>query len=48
MQANPALNQIEPDVEALLVNRVGQTRGSGIRVKDEVKLGFDIVARKQE
>jgi hypothetical protein len=28
MQANPALNQLEPDVEALLVNRVGQARGS--------------------
>lgn len=28
VQANPALNQLEPDVEALLVNRVGQARGS--------------------
>jgi hypothetical protein len=26
--ANPVLNQMEPDVEALLVNRVGQLRGS--------------------
>ena len=29
VQANAALNQLEPDVEALLVNRVGQARGSG-------------------
>lgn len=28
VQANPVLNQLEPDVEALLVNRVGQARGS--------------------
>jgi hypothetical protein len=28
VQANPALNHLEPDVEALLVNRVGQSRGS--------------------
>ena len=28
VQANPALNQLEPDVEALLVNRVGQARGT--------------------
>ena len=28
VQANPALNHLEPDVEALLVNRVGQARGS--------------------
>jgi hypothetical protein len=28
VQANPALNQLEPDVEALLVNRVGRARGS--------------------
>ena len=26
VQANPALHQLEPDVEALLVNRVGQAR----------------------
>jgi len=29
VQANPVLNQLEADVEALLVNRVGQSRGSG-------------------
>jgi Family of unknown function (DUF5947) len=28
VQANPALNQLEADVEALLVNRVGQARGT--------------------
>ena len=28
VQANPLLNRLEPDVEALLVNRVGQARGS--------------------
>ena len=28
VEANPALNQLEPDVEALLVNRVGQARGT--------------------
>jgi hypothetical protein len=28
VQANPLLNQLEPDVEALLVNRVGQARGT--------------------
>jgi hypothetical protein len=28
VQANSALNQLEPDVEALLVNRVGQARGT--------------------
>ena len=28
IQANPLLNRLEPDVEALLVNRVGQARGS--------------------
>jgi len=28
VQANPALNQLKPDVEALLVNRVGLARGS--------------------
>jgi hypothetical protein len=28
VQNNPELNQLEPDVEALLVNRVGQARGS--------------------
>jgi hypothetical protein len=28
VQANPALKQLEADVEALLVNRVGQARGS--------------------
>ena len=28
VQANPVLNQLEPDVEALLVNRVGQARGA--------------------
>jgi hypothetical protein len=28
VQANPALSQLEPDVEALLVNRVGQSRGA--------------------
>jgi hypothetical protein len=28
VQANPVLNQLESDVEALLVNRVGQSRGS--------------------
>jgi hypothetical protein len=28
VQANPALNQLEPDVEALLANRVGQARGT--------------------
>jgi len=28
VQSNPELNQLEPDVEALLVNRVGQARGS--------------------
>src|SRR5258708_4847619 len=28
VHANSALNQLEPDVEALLVNRVGQARGS--------------------
>jgi hypothetical protein len=27
-QANPALNRLESDVEALLVNRVGQSRGA--------------------
>jgi hypothetical protein len=29
VQANPALNLLESDVEALLVNRVGQSRGAG-------------------
>ncbi len=29
VDVNPVLNQLEPDVEALLVNRVGQSRGSG-------------------
>lgn len=29
VQANPALSQLEPDVEALLVNRVGHARGAG-------------------
>jgi hypothetical protein len=28
VQANPALSQLESDVEALLVNRVGQSRGA--------------------
>ena len=28
VHANPALKELEPDVEALLVNRVGQVRGS--------------------
>ena len=28
VQVNPVLNELEPDVEALLVNRVGQSRGS--------------------
>jgi hypothetical protein len=28
VQANPALSHLEPDVEALLVNRVGQARGA--------------------
>ncbi|HEY3973989.1 MAG TPA: DUF5947 family protein [Candidatus Sulfotelmatobacter sp.] len=28
VQANPVLNQLQPDVEALLVNRVGLARGS--------------------
>ncbi len=28
VQANPALNQLEPDGEALLANRVGQARGT--------------------
>ncbi len=28
VQANPLLNPLEPDVEALLVNRVGQARGT--------------------
>ena len=28
MQANPVLSELEPDVEALLVNRVGAARGS--------------------
>jgi len=28
VQANPVLNELQPDVEALLVNRVGQSRGS--------------------
>jgi len=27
VEANPQLNSLEPDVEALLVNRVGQVRG---------------------
>ena len=27
LESNPILNQMEPDVEALLVNRVGMTRG---------------------
>lgn len=29
VQANPALNLLESDLEALLVNRVGQSRGAG-------------------
>jgi hypothetical protein len=29
VQANPVLHQLESDVEALLVNRVGQSRGAG-------------------
>ncbi|HEY3838663.1 MAG TPA: DUF5947 family protein [Bryobacteraceae bacterium] len=29
VQENPALAEMEPDVEALLVNRVGQSRGAG-------------------
>jgi len=28
VQSNPVLSQLEPDVEALLVNRVGQSRGA--------------------
>jgi hypothetical protein len=28
VQSNPALRRLEPDVEALLVNRVGQSRGA--------------------
>jgi Family of unknown function (DUF5947) len=28
VQSNPALHSLEPDVEALLVNRVGQARGA--------------------
>jgi len=28
VEANPVLRQLEPDVEALLVNRVGQSRGA--------------------
>jgi hypothetical protein len=28
VEANPVLNELQPDVEALLVNRVGQSRGS--------------------
>jgi hypothetical protein len=28
LEANPVLSELEPDVEALLVNRVGQSRGS--------------------
>ena len=28
VEANPVLNQLEPDVEALLVNRVGKARGT--------------------
>jgi len=28
VQANPTLHQLQPDVEALLVNRVGQARGA--------------------
>ncbi len=30
VEANPVLNELEPDVEALLVNRVGQSRGTGV------------------
>ena len=29
VQENPALGQMEPDVEALLANRIGQSRGAG-------------------
>ncbi len=29
VQENPGLAQMEPDVEALLVNRIGQSRGAG-------------------
>jgi hypothetical protein len=29
VQENPQLGQMEPDVEALLVNRIGQSRGAG-------------------
>jgi hypothetical protein len=28
LEANPVMSELEPDVEALLVNRVGQSRGS--------------------